>query len=210
MEIIGESKEKDIDLVGILFSDDEVRSDMGKLISSIPENVKKEMFTDELGGEKYYDKNGKRAKFEADAVYVTLNNTMVRNFSYKNGNVEMKIHVNKVLYDNGSNNPYPENYMRQYYNLKMHNFLPKVELVYKCKPKPVKDKDGIDKLQVKEVTKVLLEQRATGERKIMTLRNQFVYVPEQRRNLEHVGYFTELGEKENANKTESKIIREEK
>ena len=191
---------KELNYVNKVIADKDLRVVMKKLFSSFPDSVKSEIFTNETDGiEKYFNKNGRRISGGVDAVFTIENNSLTRVFSYENGSVQLRITINKVLFDNGSNNPYSAKIMKKRFDedLEAGN-LPRVILTYRGKPTPVKveGESELRQYQIKEIEKVLFENVATHEHKIFTIQRKKIYVPEQVIEIENSFGFNKTNERE--------------
>ncbi len=192
--------ENELNYVNKVLADKDLRVVMKKLFSSFPDNVKAEIFTNETDGiEKYFNKDGRRISGGVDAVFTIENNSLTRVFSYENGSVQLRITINKVLFDNGSNNSYSAKIMKKRFNENLEaGVLPRVILTYRSKPTPVKieGQSELRQYQIKEIEKVLFENVATHKQKLFTSQRKKVYVPEQVFEIENTSGFNLTNERE--------------
>lgn len=192
--------ESELKYVNKVLADKDLHVVMKKLFSSFPENVKAEIFTNDIfAREKYFNKNGKQIHGGSETVFTVENDNLARVFSYENGNVHLRIIINKLLFDNGSNNPYSAKIMKKRFDedLEAGN-LPRVILTYRGKPTPVKveGESELRQYQIKEIEKVLFENVATHEHKIFTIQRKKIYVPEQVFEIENSFGFNKTNERE--------------
>lgn len=192
--------ESELKYVNKVLADKDLRVVMKKLFSSFPDNVKAEIFTNDIfAREKYFNKNGKQISGGSETVFTVENDNLARVFSYENGNVHLRIIINKLLFDNGSNNPYSAKIMKKRFDedLETGN-LPRVILTYRGKPTPVKveGESELRQYQIKEIEKVLFENVATHEHKIFTIQRKKIYVPEQVFEIENSFGFNKTNERE--------------
>ena len=192
--------ESELKYVNKVLADKDLRVVMKKLFSSFPDNVKAEIFTNDIfAREKYFNKNGKQISGGSETVFTVENDNLARVFSYENGSVHLRIIINKLLFDNGSNNPYSAKIMKKRFDedLEAGN-LPRVILTYRGKPTPVKveGESELRQYQIKEIEKVLFENVATHEHKIFTIQRKKIYVPEQVIEIENSFGFNKTNERE--------------
>lgn len=192
--------ESELKYVNKVLADKDLRVVMKKLFSSFPDNVKAEIFTNDIfAREKYFNKNGKQISGGSETVFTVENDNLARVFSYENGSVHLRIIINKLLFDNGSNNPYSAKIMKKRFDedLEAGN-LPRVILTYRGKPTPVKveGESELRQYQIKEIEKVLFENVATHEHKIFTIQRKKIYVPEQVFEIENSFGFNKTNERE--------------
>lgn len=192
--------ESELNYVNKLLTDKDLRVVMKKLFSSFPENVKAEIFTNDIfAREKYFNKNGKQISGGSETVFTVENDNLARVFSYENGSVHLRIIINKLLFDNGSNNPYSAKIMKKRFDEDLEaGDLPRVILTYRGKPTPVKveGESELRQYQIKEIEKVLFENVATHEHKIFTIQRKKIYVPEQVFETENNFGFNKTNERE--------------
>lgn len=192
--------ESELNYVNKLLTDKDLRVVMKKLFSSFPENVKAEIFTNDIfAREKYFNKNGKQISGGSETVFTVENDNLARVFSYENGSVHLRIIINKLLFDNGSNNPYSAKIMKKRFDEDLEaGDLPRVILTYRGKPTPVKveGESELRQYQIKEIEKVLFENVATHEHKIFTIQRKKIYVPEQVIEIENSFGFNKTNERE--------------
>lgn len=192
--------ESELNYVNKLLTDKDLRVVMKKLFSSFPENVKAEIFTNDIfAREKYFNKNGKQIPGGSETVFTVENDNLARVFSYENGSVHLRIIINKLLFDNGSNNPYSAKIMKKRFDEDLEaGDLPRVILTYRGKPTPVKveGESELRQYQIKEIEKVLFENVATHEHKIFTIQRKKIYVPEQVIEIENSFGFNKTNERE--------------
>lgn len=192
--------ESELNYVNKLLTDKDLRVVMKKLFSSFPENVKAEIFTNDIfAREKYFNKNGKQISGGSETVFTVENDNLARVFSYENGSVHLRIIINKLLFDNGSNNPYSAKIMKKRFDEDLEaGDLPRVILTYRGKPTPVKveGESELRQYQIKEIEKVLFENVATHEHKIFTIQRKKIYVPEQVFEIENSFGFNKTNERE--------------
>lgn len=192
--------ESELNYVNKLLADKDLRVVMKKLFSSFPDSVKAEIFAhDVFAREKYFNKNGKQISGGAETVFTVENDNLARVFSYENGSVHLRIIINKLLFDNGSNNPYSAKIMKKRFDEDLEaGDLPRVILTYRGKPTPVKveGESELRQYQIKEIEKVLFENVATHEHKIFTIQRKKIYVPEQVFETENNFGFNKTNERE--------------
>lgn len=192
--------ESELNYVNKLLTDKDLRVVMKKLFSSFPENVKAEIFTNDIfAREKYFNKNGKQISGGSETVFTVENDNLARVFSYENSSVHLRIIINKLLFDNGSNNPYSAKIMKKRFDEDLEaGDLPRVILTYRGKPTPVKveGESELRQYQIKEIEKVLFENVATHEHKIFTIQRKKIYVPEQVIEIENSFGFNKTNERE--------------
>lgn len=192
--------ESELNYVNKLLTDKDLRVVMKKLFSSFPENVKAEIFANDIfAREKYFNKNGKQISGGSETVFTVENDNLARVFSYENGSVHLRIIINKLLFDNGSNNPYSAKIMKKRFDEDLEaGDLPRVILTYRGKPTPVKveGESELRQYQIKEIEKVLFENVATHEHKIFTIQRKKIYVPEQVFETENNFGFNKTNERE--------------
>lgn len=172
--------ERELNTVNKVLADKGLKSIMNRLFSGFPENVRGEIFTNQLDDrERYFDKEGRQVSGGMEAVFTLNNNSAYRSFAYENGSVEFKLTLNKLLFDNGSNNAYNSKAMKKRFGVELEiGYLPRVIVSYKGKPVPMREGE-LKQYQITEMEYVLFENVNNHDQKLFTSQRKKVYVPEQ-------------------------------